>query len=89
MRKLESEAKRMGKILQELYTGTKSHVNRVDGAISKGWTPILKLEVQQGDAPTKIWWNLAALSESVIIKDDVVAKFTSTTRENAQVNYSL
>ena len=89
MRKLERESKRMGKVLQELYVGSKWHVNRVDGAISKGWTHILKLEVQQGDAPTKIWWNLAALSESGIVKQDVVAKFTSTARENVKVNYSL
>ena len=89
MRKLERESKRMGKVLQDLYVGSKWHINRVDGAISKGWTHILKLEVQQGDAPTKIWWNLAALSESGIVKQDVVAKFTSTARENVKVNYSL
>ena len=89
MQRLEREAKRMGSILRDLYPNTKWHINRVDGAISKGWTHILKLEVQKGDAPTKIWWNLAALSESAIVREDVVAKFNSSAREQTKTNWSL
>jgi hypothetical protein len=90
MQKMEYETKRMGKIFQELYSGTKWHLNRIDGEIANHkWTPILKLEVGQGEIPTKIRWNLAALAETAIVKEDVVSKFTSTSREKVQINWSL
>ena len=54
MQKLERETKRMGKIFHDLYAPIKFHANRIDGEISKGWTPILKLEVAQGEVPTKV-----------------------------------
>ena len=91
MQKLEFETKRLGKIFQELHSapGVKWHLNRTDGEISKGWTRIVKLEVEQGDSPTKIRWNLAALAETTINKEDIVAKFTSTAREKVKVDWSL
>ena len=89
MQKLERETKRMGKIFHDLYAPTKFHANRIDGEISKGWTPILKLEVAEGEVPTKVRWNLAALAETNVVKEDVVAKFTSTARGQVRVDWSL
>jgi hypothetical protein len=90
MQKRERETKRMHKVFDELYTQKKWHSNRTDGEISNHrWIPILQLDVQEGEAPTKVRWNLAALAEADVIKEDVIAKFSSTARETVRVNWSL
>jgi hypothetical protein len=89
MQKIERETKRLGLILRDMYQGTKWHINRTDGEISKGWKQIVKLEVNPNDVPTKILWNLEALSETNIVKQDVVANFSSTARERVRVNWQL
>ena len=89
MQKLERETKRMGNIFKDLYKDIKWHINRIDGEISKDWKPILKLEVHPKDTPTRILWNLAALSEVDINKQDAVDKFTDFAKERSKVNWSL
>ena len=62
MRKLERETKRLFQILQKASPGVKWHANRGDGAISKGWTPFVKIEVHPGETPSQLFWNPQALA---------------------------
>ena len=89
MQKTNRESKKLAEVFREMYPNTKWHVNRDDGEISKGWVPIVKLDIKPGDSPTKMLWNLAALSETDIIKEEIVAKFASVSRGKVDVTWSV
>ena len=89
MQKLDRETKKAGKIIKEMYPNENWFINRIDSQISKGWTPVLKVEVHEGDVPTKLRWNNAALVDTTIDTGEVATKFAATTRERTQVHWSV
>ena len=89
MQKTIRASKTLANIFKEMYPDTRWHVNRDDGEISKGWVPIVKLDIVPGDSPTRLLWNVAGLSNTDINKEDVVAKFTDAARGKVTVTWSV
>ena len=88
MQKLIRESKKLGEIFKEAHPGVKWHINRNDGEISKGWTPIVKIDVQEGDIPSRLLWNLDALSDTSINREDILSRFASS-RQRQPVTWSI
>ena len=88
MQKMLRESKRLGDIFRADYPSIRWHVNRIDGEISKGWTPIVKIEVHEGEAVSRLLWNLNALSDTTVNKEDIVSKF-SVAGQRAPVAWSV
>jgi hypothetical protein len=86
--KVERESKRLGAILSELYPAIKWRVNRSDGEVSQDWVGFAKLEVH-ADNLTTLRWNLPALAASSVDKAEVTKRFHASTRQRAEVQWSV
>ena len=86
--KLIRESKQLGQIFREVYPNSKWHINRDDGEVSKGWTPIVKIEVHEGESPSRLLWNLTALSDASINREEIVSRFASS-RQRPVVTWSV
>ena len=67
------------------YPNKKSHFNRVDGLTSYKGVPLAQLEPQNDNLPSDIKWNLAAVADAAVDREDIKAdyKLNAKTRTSA------
>ena len=85
--KTEMEGKRLLQAFKSAHPDCNPHLARQDGVLSVSWIPIARISPQQEDLPTEVLWNMAAVRDQGIKRDEVMAAFRASIRTAANVEW--